>query len=138
MTQVVHPVQWRAAPPTTRPPRLSREDQYMTEGLQHVQARNNAWDAGDAFTAWRENLILEKWFAPVLDTPSYVSAKGHRWGPEHRAEAAARATGTESRGFVSRAYPYPLFYWPASRLWLGAIVAAGLLVLAGQTDRDER
>jgi hypothetical protein len=127
--------QWEVAPPTTRPPRLSREDQYMTEGLQHVQARNSAWTAGDAFTAWRENLILEKWFAPVLDTPSYVSAAGHRWSAEHRADAEQQTNGTHSRAFVSRAYPYPLYYWPGFRLWLAAIVAAGLLVLAGQAGR---
>jgi VanZ family protein len=126
---------WKAEPPLTRPPRLSREDQYMTEGLQHVQARNAAWDAGDAFTAWRENLILEKWFAPVLDTPSYVSRTGHRWSPEHRAGAEVRTKGTEERSFISRAYPYPLFYWPPFRVWLFAVVAAGLLVLLGQADR---
>jgi hypothetical protein len=126
---------WKAEPPLTRPPRLSREDQYMTEGLQHVQARNAAWSAGDAFTAWRENLILEKWFAPVLDTPSYVSATGHRWASEHRTEAASRASGRGGSDFVSRAYPYPLYFWPAFRLWLLAVVAAGLLVLVGQADR---
>jgi VanZ family protein len=122
---------WKADPPLTRPPRLSREDQYMTEGLQHVQARNAAWSSGDAFTAWRENLILEKWFAPVLDTPSYVDAKGHRWSPEHRAAAEAMARGTEGRGFVSGAFPYPLFYWSGFRLWAVAVVLAGLLVIAG-------
>jgi VanZ family protein len=124
-------VLWKTAPPTTRPARLSREDQYMTEGLQHVQARNAAWTAGEAFTAWRENLILEKWFAPVLDTPSYVSAAGHRWSAEHRADAEGRVQGTAGRGFVSRAYPYPLYYWPASRLWAGAVVLAGLVLIAG-------
>ena len=30
---------WAGAPPLVRPDRLSREDQYATEGLQHVQAR---------------------------------------------------------------------------------------------------
>jgi VanZ family protein len=129
---------WKTAPPTTRPPRLSREDQYMTEGLQHVQARNAAWGAGDAFTAWRENLILEKWFAPVLDAPSYLDAHGLRWNPEHRADAASRVEGTGGRAFVSRAYPYPLYNWPASRVWLAAVVAAGLLVLAGRKDRRQR
>lgn len=130
---------WTSAPPASRPPRLSREDQYMTEGLQHVQARNSAWDTGDAFTAWRENLLLEKWFAPVLNTPSNVSVTGHRWSPEHRADAAARAQGTEGRPFTSRAYPYPLYYWPGFRLWLGALVLAGVFVLTGLEDeRRER
>jgi hypothetical protein len=122
---------WTRMPPTTRPPRLSREDQYMTEGLQHVQARNSAWGTGDAFSAWRENLILEKWFAPVLDTPSYVSATGHRWSADHRADAEGRVKGTEDRDFVSRAYPYPLYYWPGFRLWTGALALAGLLVIIG-------
>jgi hypothetical protein len=123
---------WKSAPPATRPPRLSREDQYMTEGLQHVQARNTARDAGDAFAAWHENLILEKWFAPVLDTPSYVSATGHRWGRDQRADASARVLEAERRPFTSHAYPYPLYYWPGFRLWLGALVLAGALILAGQ------
>ena len=101
--------EWKRMPPTARPPRLSREDQYMTEGLQHVQARNSAWLTGDAFSAWRENLVLEKWFAPVLDTPSYVSATGHRWSADHRADAQRRVKGSENRDFVSRAYPYPLY-----------------------------
>jgi VanZ family protein len=127
---------WKSAPPTTRPPRLSREDQYMTEGLQHVQARNTAWNAGGAFAAWHENLILEKWFAPVLDTPSYVSATGHRWSREHRADASTRVGGTEGRPFTSEAYPYPLYYWPGFRLWLGVMVLAGVLVLAGQAGRE--
>ena len=127
---------WQSAPPATRPPRLSREDQYMTEGLQHVQARNTAWGAGDAFAAWHENLILEKWFAPVLDTPSYVSKTGHRWSREHRADASTRVLGTEGRPFTSSAYPYPLYYWPGFRLWLGSLVLAGALVLAGQAGRQ--
>jgi len=123
---------WRAAPPLVRPPRFSREDQYATEGLQHVQARNTAWEHGDAFTAWRENLILERYFAPVLDAPSYVSKSGHRWGPEHRADAERRVRGTEGRPFESHAYPYPLFLWSPISLWLGAGVAAAALWIAGE------
>jgi hypothetical protein len=122
---------WKTSPPIVRPPRLSREDQYMTEGLQHVQARNKAWDAGDAFVACRENLILERWFAPVLDTPSYVSATGHRWSGPHRADASERVRGTESRSFKSEAYPYPLYYWPSYGVWLVALIIAGALVMAG-------
>lgn len=120
--------QWALAPPLIRPDRLSREDQYMTEGLQHVQARNAAWEGGDVKTAWRENLILERYFQPVLDTPSYVSPTGHRWDPGHRADAEARARNTAGQPFASAAYPYPLYYWPAWALWLVAILAAGALL----------
>jgi len=119
---------WAADPPLERPARLSREDQYMTEGLQHVAARNAAWDGGDVGVAWRENLILEKYFAPVLDTPSYVSATGHRWHPDHRADAEARLADSAAQPFVSDAYPYPLFYWSPFWLWAAAILAAAGLV----------
>jgi hypothetical protein len=118
---------WQAEPPIERPPRVSREDQYMTEGLLHVQARNNAWAAGNAFVAWHENLILEAWFAPVLDTPSYVSVSGHRWSEAHRADAAARVQGVEARRFTSDAYPYPLYFWRPGAVWLLSLIVAGVL-----------
>jgi VanZ family protein len=123
---------WRAAPPLVRPPRFSREDQYMTEGLQHVQARNTAWDGGDALAAWCENLILERWFAPVLDTPSYVSKTGHRWSAAQRADAERRVQGTAKAPFESHAYPYRLFIWSPLWLWLTAGIAAAALWAAGE------
>ena len=112
-------VAWRADPPIVLR-RLSAEDQYMSEGLWHVQRRNRAWEAGDARTAFAENLILERFFAPVLDTPSYVSRSGHRWSPAHRADAKARAerAGSEGEAYVSDAHLYPIFIWPASWFWL--------------------
>ena len=41
--------------------------------------------------AWRENLILERYFAPVLDTPTYASPQANRWPPEQRADLERRA-----------------------------------------------
>jgi hypothetical protein len=64
-----------------------------------------------------------------------VSKTGHRWSREHRADASTRVLGTEGRPFISNAYPYPLYDWPGFRLWLGALVLAGVLVLAGQAGR---
>ncbi len=122
---------WRQAPPLVRPPRVSREDQFMTEGLQHVQARNTAWDRGDAFTAWRENQILERFFPAVLDTPSYVARAGHRWSAAHRADAERRTAGTGGRAFVSRAFPYPIATWPPPVVWLVALAAAIAVWIAG-------
>ena len=115
---------WAGAPPLVRPDRLSREDQYATEGLQHVQARNQAWAAGDAATAWHENLVLERFFAPVLDTPSYVSKTGHRWSPGQRAEAAGRAAAGTGAPFVSAAFPSPLWRLPAPAVWASAAIVA--------------
>ena len=123
---------WRhVAPPIERPPRFSREDQYMTEGLQHVQARNVAWDRGDALTAWRENAILERLFGSVLDVPSYVSKTGHRWSPAQRADAEQRVAGHIAGPWVSAAFPYPIYLWPPWTLWLPALALAALLWFAG-------
>lgn len=95
---------WAADPPLVRRT-LAREDQYRSEGEAHVRARNAAWDAGDIQTAWCENLILERYYAPVLDTPSHISRTGHRWDPAHRrdAEERVRAAPSLDRPFTSRA-----------------------------------
>ena len=102
---------WRARPPLVQR-RLSREDQYLTEGLWHVQRRNQAWSAGDVADAWRENQILEKFYAPVLEAPTYADRQGHRWSAEQRAEAA-RWPDVDRSPSESDAYPYPLYAWPA-------------------------
>jgi VanZ family protein len=131
---------WREAPPVTRPPRFSREDQFMTEGLQHVQTRNTAWERGDAFTAWRENRILERFFPAVLDTPSYVARAGHRWSAAHRADAERRVAGRAADAFESAAFPYPIYTWPPWALWLPALGVAVVLWVAGNraAARDRR
>ena len=99
----------------SRPPlvlrRLSREDQYLTEGLWHVQRRNQALSAGDVAEAWRENRILERFYAPLLETPTYADPSGHRWSAEQRLEAE-RWPSVDRAPSVSDAYPYPLYVWP--------------------------
>ena len=120
---------WRSDPPLVLR-RLSREDQYMSEGVWHVQARNKAWDARDWFTAWQENRILETFYAPVLDTPSYVSKAGHRWAPEQRADGQRRladAGAAAPASFVSAAQTYPLYTWPRPVFW--AAVCAVILIV---------
>jgi hypothetical protein len=105
---------WRANPPTVQR-RLSREDQYLSEGLWHVRRRNEAWGAGDLFAAWRENLILEKFFAPVLDAPSFDSASGYRWPAAQRADAELRAAD-DGRPYQSDAQPLRIYAWPGAAL----------------------
>lgn len=138
---------WRDDPPTVLK-RLSAEDQYMSEGLWHVQRRNRAWDAGDAATAFDENLILERFFAPVLDTPSYVSRTGHRWSARHRADAEARARQAASssiRGplppggpatYVSDANLIPIFTWSRRAFWV--VTAALVIATLGPIIRRRR
>ncbi len=130
--------EWRTHPLPLVLQRVSREDQYMTEGVTHVQKRNELLAANDPRDAWQENLILEKYYAPVLDTPSYVSRTGHRWSPEQRADVQARADRPDP-GFVSTANPYPIYAWPRALFWIAAIAAAAAVwILADQIDRSGR
>jgi hypothetical protein len=115
---------WHAAPPLTLH-RLSREEQYLDEGLWHVRRRNLTEPA----EAWRENLILEKYFVPVLDAPTYASPRGNRWTAEQRAELEPRAA-VAPQAFVSAAEPYPLLVWPKTIYWsVVAVVAVTLLAI---------
>lgn len=128
--------EWRVRPLPLVLQRVSREDQYMTEGVTHVQERNKQWAAGNVHAAWQENRILEKYYGPVLDTPSYVSKTGHRWPNGQRVDAEARrsAAAALAAPYVSTANPYPIYPWSPVVLWIVALVTAGAL-LAGTTWR---
>jgi hypothetical protein len=115
---------WPTAPPVDRT-RLAREDQYRTEGLQHVQARNEAWERGDIDAAWRENLILEAYYEPVL-------RQGHEWpAAQHRDASQRAAMSRRTTPFESAASPYAIHTWPRAAFWLPVLaLAAGLLAIA--------
>ena len=98
----------------------------MTEGVTHVQRRNELLAANDARGAWMENLILEKYYEPVLDTPSYVSRTGHRWSPEQRSVVQSRA-GAADPSYISTANPYPIYAWSRLGFWFASLAAAAVL-----------
>lgn len=114
---------WRTNPPTILR-RLSQEDQYMDEGLWHVRARNTAEGQG----AWRENLILERFFAPVLDTATYASPTGNRWPPEQRTNIV-KVVDPNAPVYVSAAEPYPIVTWSHTVYW-SVVAAVALACLA--------
>jgi hypothetical protein len=118
-------LQWKTHPPMSWS-RLSREDQYFTEGVAHVQRRNQTWEAGNVLAARHENLILERYYAAVLDTPSYLSPQGFRWPPAQRADAEARGKGFII--YVSDALDYPVLTWPKWAFWLGIAVATAIIL----------
>ena len=100
---------WKVSPPTaTRT--YAREDQYLAEALWHIQRRNEVDGEGGIWATWKENLILEKYFAPVLEFPTYRTPEGARWPPPQRANVAA-AVAADRRPFVSDAHPSPIYAW---------------------------
>jgi hypothetical protein len=114
---------WQTTPPMTQA-RLAREDQYLTEGIAHIRRRNERWSEGNLLAARHENLILERYFAPVLDTASYLSATPNRWPPEQRAQAETQSSGSPPfMIYDSDALPYPIYTWPR---WLYWLVVAGV------------
>ena len=125
---------WRSAPPPTRPPSLSAEDQYLSEGILHVQERNNRWNAGDFPAAWFENRIVEKYYTPLLDIPT----AGYRWPEAQRADGEQRyraAGAPHPSSFLSVADAgegkHFIRLWPASRVWGAALVIVVVLLAAG-------
>ena len=131
--QAERAARWRTEPPVGIR-RLSREDQYLDEGLWHVRERNRRWDEGDVSAAWQENLILERFFTPVLDSPTYVSKQGTRWPTEHRADAEQRKTPMTTP-FVSAAAPRTIYTWPKVVYWSVVGVIALLLLAPGSVIR---
>ena len=127
---------WRTDPPPMTIHRFSREDQYLAEALWHVRARNDAW-ATDVTRAWRENLILERYFAPVLAVRSYLAPDGVRWPDAQRADADARAERDPAEEFTSRAAPaHFVLVWPPAAFW--AVVAGLFIPLAAAGWRPTR
>ena len=104
-------VEWRTDPPLELH-RLSREDQYLSEGLWRVRRRNQELDSGHADTAWHENRILEKYYAPVLDTSTYVTPAPSRWSTQQRDDVQSRSSNGSVR-YESREYAYPLYLLPS-------------------------
>jgi hypothetical protein len=126
--------EWKTHPPIERPRSRSREDQYQSEGHLHVQERNRRWAANDIAAAWFENLILEKYYAPVLDAPSYLSKTGHRWPDAQRADAEQRRNGASPAAYESRADAaegrHFIRVWPPVLFWIVvALTSGGVLAL---------
>ena len=126
--------QWAATPPSTRLVRLSRENQYLTEGIQHVRERNQLWTGANIAGAWRENRILEKYYQPVLDTPTH-EGPAHRWAPEQRADAESRAGAGSADDYISDAYPSKIYTWSPMAVWLAVLAVAAAVIRITRTGR---
>ena len=119
---------WRSAPPRELR-RTSIEDHYLAEGAWHIQRRN---EIEDPQRVWHENLILEKYFSPVLEFPTYATGSGAKWPAEQRAHNAARVA-SEVRPYRSTANPYPIYTWSRTMFWLSVTVVVAALFLLSRT-----
>ena len=101
-----------------------------------MQRRN---EVDDPERVWHENLILEKYFAPVLDFPTWATGAGAKWPDGQRANAAAAAAGVGASPYHSTANPYPIYTWNPLLFWSGIVAAivvlTGLMLRPGDRDR---
>lgn len=120
---------WRRRMPATEQG-IAREDHYLSEGRWHLQRRNEHLSAGDRWAASRENLIVERYFGPVLA----LADPAARWSPDARAAIDAEAGHRDAR-YVSDAAPYPIFTVSRGAFWLATaafLAVAGLYALSGR------
>ena len=129
-TSAARTASWARRPPPARPPAFSREDQYLTEGLWHVQARNAEWGAGRAAAALGEQRILERYFSPVLRL-------GHEWPPPQRSDAERRAAPVAAP-FESHAERQPIWTWSSTAYWIAVVVLTIPLVALGAGGAEKR
>jgi hypothetical protein len=109
---------------------LEREDWFRTEGGMRVQHRNAALERGDVYQAWKENLLLERWYDPFLD-------QINRDGQPFRLPRETRSMLERSQP-AREPYPYddpvgrePLRIWlrPSKPLlWIAATALAAAMV----------
>jgi hypothetical protein len=106
-----------------------------------VQHRNAALERGDVYQAWKENLVLERWYAPFLDQ---INRDGQpfRLPDSTRGELDRQRPRRDPYPYVSPVGRSPLRIWlvpskPA--LWaMTATVVALLLAVAARLKRPER
>lgn len=128
---------WAVSPPPRTLVRLAREDQYLSEGMEHVRERNELWAAGNIRGAWLEDRILEKYYAPVLRTSTHEGA-GYRWTDAQRADAEARASvRADDEEFSSAAYPYRILPWSKAWFWTVVAFLAGLVAWSSRLIPDD-
>lgn len=118
------PARWKASPPPVGG--FRHEDHYLSEGEWHVQRRTIAVGTRDWRTALREDAILERFYAPVLEIRG-------RWSEEQRSEFERNAHGLEQAAYRSDAAPYPIYVINRKAFWtVTLLIAAAVVWLASR------
>ena len=123
---------------------LDREDRFLTESGWRLTHRNHRHDIGDWYSAWKENLILEKYFPSALDLPMVRDgsreappggeALTNRWPEIQRRNVDRHRPKPDPAPYVSPVQPGRIFVSPSAPTLWGLTLALALLVL-GVTHR---
>lgn len=127
---------WQTDPPAGLSP-WKLEDFYLTEAGWHANHRNERFEAGDAFRAWKANRILEKYYAPFLDLESFRGSGRHRYPPgirqqlesqvAGRGSAAGSSAGDSSAGDSSPVLRHRIYLWPRG-VYYAVLIPVVLLI----------
>jgi len=108
------------------------EDTYKKEAFHHVGERDRFMAQGDSLKAYKENLIIERYYTPV--------AVGHGVRLDARtAGELAEAAGEQSNTYYHLSGPQYIQAWlPEIASWFLAVIASLLLIIWGEFIRIKR
>ncbi|HVS01498.1 MAG TPA: VanZ family protein [Thermoanaerobaculia bacterium] len=127
---------WSAGRLPTLDP-LSREDYYFVEGTSRVAHRNASLQWGDVGSAWSEQRILERYYAPVLAQRGLASGEPLDLPDDQRAELERRAQGLAPVPYSSPVLADRIVLVAKPLWWTAvAVLAAALLAAACYRSRE--
>lgn len=127
---------WAVDPPTGLVP-WAPEDYYLTEAGWHANHRNERMRAGDATLALQANRILERYYDPFLDLPSFRGAGRHRLPPATVRELEAEALDVDPLGYTSPVLAGRIWTRPPKRPFLATLAVSALVLIAAGRARRE-
>lgn len=133
---------WRAGRLPTLSP-LDAEDYYFIEGTSHVAHRNSSLHHGDVLSAWAEQRILERYYAPVLEQRGLHSGEPLDLPPEQREALESSAELLPPSLYSSPVLVDRIVMAPGEAAWWvgSGALAAALLAFAlqqGMASRGDR
>jgi hypothetical protein len=130
-------VQWAAEPPTGLGI-AGPEDFYLTAAMRHVAYRDESIAQGDWFHAWKENLIVETYYAPYLELRSFDGIPvQNRLAPKQRQELDAKRPRPDPVPYESPALS-EIAVVPRLAFWTVALGAATALIAMPEVIRRRR
>jgi hypothetical protein len=131
-------VQWAADPPTGLEI-AGPEDFYLTAATRHVAYRDESLARGDWFDAWKEDLIVETYYAPFLELRSFDGIPvQNRLAPEQRQELDAKRPRPDPVAYESPVLAEEIAVVPRPAFWAVAVAVAMALVAVPEGMRRRR